>query len=347
MQSSKVLELKKGEATDIVAEIARLLQLPLDEDCQKGYLKLRSPIGDGQIMCYQTNKGLSSIIFDCTLDTPLSLVLQGNFAQPIMLYTVAKGHLAISSGASDFKVDNLQGTIHGAYGTEAYQLRLPPNEPILIMMTFLQRKVFFKEIDCGVLELPPELLRVVQGDPHEEQEFLFQDLYHLPALDTIHSIVDHDQTGLLHSAHASAMIYENMFLQLNEYKRLLRANTARLVKDSTKITQIKGAEKILLSNLQDPPTIPLLAKMVGINQQTLKTGFRQLYGKTINKYLNEYRLQQAGLLITTGDLSIAEVANVVGYSNGGYFSRKFKQKYGITPSKFRAEGTGKAQDFLS
>ena len=250
------------------------------------------------------------------------------------MYTSALGKLEVTSEKGTFTVDALQAVIHGAYGSGQYSIRLPADEPLTCMITLTHRKLFFKEIECGVLKVPIDFLEVIKGNDIGDQEFLFTDIYHLPAVDAVHDIVNHMDIGLLHSAHASAKIYENMFLLLNEYKRIHASKNRRLIRDAVKINMIRNAEKILVSRLQDPPTIPVLAKMIGMNQQTLKTGFRQLFGSTINNYVNNQRLEQAGILINGGEMSIAEIANAVGYSNGGYFSRKFKQKYGVTPSKF-------------
>lgn len=106
-----------------------------------------------------------------------------------------------------------------------------------------------------------------------------------------------------------------------------------------RIQLIRDAENILVGRLVDPPTIPQLARMVGLNQQTLKQGFRQLFGRTINQHLNNNRLNQAGVLIKAGELSMGEIAREVGYNNPGYFSRKFREKYGVSPRSFgRAPG---------
>ncbi len=334
MRAPKIIEVKKDDAPAMVADVARQLRLPLDLDCNKAFLQLVEPIGQGEIMSYETTQGLDCIMLDCYLEQPIELRLQGNFAQPLIMITVARGRVEVATQKGKFAVNELQGTIHGAYGQGEYTMKLPGKVKLLMLITLVHRKTFFQEISCGILQVPPELLQVIKGKNLGKRQFLFQDIYHLPAVDQVHSVIDHQETGLLHSTHASAALYQNMYLLLNEYKRVQGSKNSRLVRDVQKIETIRAAETILVSHLQDPPTIPMLSKMVGINQQTLKTGFRQLYGKTINNYLNDLRLEQAGILISAGELSIGEIANAVGYSNGGYFSRKFKQKYGVTPSKF-------------
>ena len=320
----------------MVSEMARLLQLPLEKDCQKAFLHLEPTVGEGTVAAYHTNKGLDSILFDVQLARPVQLIFTGRRAQPIMLFTVASGAVQVTCAEEQFRVATLQSTIHGAYGPGAYRIELPANQPLRVLLSSVHRKSFFDQIACGVLDLPPTLLDVVKGNYAAGHTFLFQDIVHLPAVDCVHSITNCDNIGLLHSTHASAQIYENMFALFSEYKRINQRSNPRVIRHADKINTIQAAEEVLLSNLRTPPTIPELARTVGINQQTLKMGFRQLYGMTINQFVNNHRLERASKLITSSGLSIAEVADIVGYSNGGYFARRFKQKYGVNPSQFQA-----------
>lgn len=44
---------------------------------------------------------------------------------------------------------------------------------------------------------------------------------------------------------------------------------------------------------------------------------------------------QAAFLLTTTNLSVLEVASRAGYENMSYFHRIFREKYGVTPKKYR------------
>lgn len=62
-------------------------------------------------------------------------------------------------------------------------------------------------------------------------------------------------------------------------------------------------------------------------------GFRKLFDTTVVGYLNQMRMEQAETLLRTGELSVAEVANKVGYSHLSHFTAAFKRQFGITPSE--------------
>ena len=58
-------------------------------------------------------------------------------------------------------------------------------------------------------------------------------------------------------------------------------------------------------------------------------------GHTYKELLQEKRLTQAAYFLKHTTLHVDEVGDAVGYSNLSYFHRIFREKYGITPKKYR------------
>ena len=71
------------------------------------------------------------------------------------------------------------------------------------------------------------------------------------------------------------------------------------------------------------------------NRSYLSELFCRETGMTLQEKLTQTRLQQAEHLLRQTDLSIAEIASSVGFSDRFYFSRVFKKRLGISPSEFR------------
>ena len=53
------------------------------------------------------------------------------------------------------------------------------------------------------------------------------------------------------------------------------------------------------------------------------------------KFILEVRLRRAGELIRTGEYTCAQVGYMVGFNDPHYFSKSFKQKFGITPTDYQ------------
>jgi AraC family transcriptional activator of pyochelin receptor len=98
---------------------------------------------------------------------------------------------------------------------------------------------------------------------------------------------------------------------------------------------IYQAREILTQKLCNPPSLLDLAHQVGLNDCTLKRGFRTCFGITVFGYLRQQRLNQARELLLESDLNIAQVASAVGYSHAGYFASAFKREFGVTPKGLR------------
>jgi AraC-like DNA-binding protein len=65
------------------------------------------------------------------------------------------------------------------------------------------------------------------------------------------------------------------------------------------------------------------------------TIFREAFDKSPIEVLTEIRMDRARDLLKNTDLSIREVAFASGYSDPLYFSRLFRRRMGMPPSKFR------------
>ncbi|MBD6617807.1 helix-turn-helix transcriptional regulator [Komarekiella sp. 'clone 1'] len=111
-----------------------------------------------------------------------------------------------------------------------------------------------------------------------------------------------------------------------------KINTYYLKPDD--IDRIHRAKDILLQNIDNPPSLIELARMVGLNDCTLKRGFRQVFNTTAFGYLHQQRLEKAGQLLAVGEMSIGEVARAIGFADRSYFAAAFRRKYGVNPSLY-------------
>nr|WP_298911059.1 AraC family transcriptional regulator [uncultured Nostoc sp.] len=99
------------------------------------------------------------------------------------------------------------------------------------------------------------------------------------------------------------------------------------------IARIHHAREILHSRIDNPPSLLELSQLVGVSDRTLRRGFQELFGTTVFSYITNQRMEWAEELLRQGNLSVAEVANLVGYCNLGHFASAFRRRFGITPGK--------------
>src|SRR5690606_26865939 len=104
------------------------------------------------------------------------------------------------------------------------------------------------------------------------------------------------------------------------------------------------ATEIIKEELDDLCTIPELAHRTGLNVNKLQEGFKMSYNMTVNQYIHEIRLKRAIQLLRESDYNISEIVAKVGLNSKSYFSKIFKDAYGITPTGYRKEKYRKAED---
>jgi len=97
-------------------------------------------------------------------------------------------------------------------------------------------------------------------------------------------------------------------------------------------------EKTVSAHLDDLDfSVNDLAKAVFMSRSVFYNEMGRILGLTPNEYINEVRLIKAMELFQAnpGVYSVKEMASRVGYRDEKYFSRQFKQRFGVLPSQLR------------
>ncbi|NND93619.1 MAG: helix-turn-helix transcriptional regulator [Flavobacteriales bacterium] len=106
------------------------------------------------------------------------------------------------------------------------------------------------------------------------------------------------------------------------------------LKDQRNVEAVRNSRHILIERMAHPPTIKELSLEVGLNEYQLKAGFKNIYGNSINSYLQEHRINKALKLMTDEGYKVQEAANEIGYTNVSHFIAAFKKKHGVTPKQY-------------
>lgn len=78
-----------------------------------------------------------------------------------------------------------------------------------------------------------------------------------------------------------------------------------------------------------------LAEVMGYNIYWLSREIKKRTGKTYKELVQTKRMNQAAYMLTNSRVSIDEIIRMVGYDNSSYFYRKFKERFGVSPKKYR------------
>jgi AraC-like DNA-binding protein len=140
--------------------------------------------------------------------------------------------------------------------------------------------------------------------------------------------------GITERIYLESKVWELMSLLLDQglVEMNHRAIAPRLKPED--VDRIRQARDILLQRFDNPPSLLDLAHQVGLNDCTLKRGFREVFGTTAFGYLHDYRLEKARHLLEERRLNVSETARKVGFANRSYFASAFKKKFGMNPKDY-------------
>lgn len=82
-------------------------------------------------------------------------------------------------------------------------------------------------------------------------------------------------------------------------------------------------------------TAKSIAAQLHISYGHLARTYKKLTGDTLIKKLNSVKLEKALELLKNFNISINEISEISGFSSQYYFSRLFKEKYGVSPGIYR------------
>ena len=84
-------------------------------------------------------------------------------------------------------------------------------------------------------------------------------------------------------------------------------------------------------------TLSEAAKLLFTDIYTLSRTIRKQTNKTFTMLVQDKRLSQASFYLRNTDRNVDDISIAVGYENISYFHRIFRQKYGMSPDKYRAQ----------
>ena len=98
---------------------------------------------------------------------------------------------------------------------------------------------------------------------------------------------------------------------------------------------VKNVISYIQLKYSEPVKIDKIAYSLGLNRSYLTRLFKEATGYSLQEYLLTYRMKMAVKLLADNSLSVAQVAENVGYTDTFTFSKAFKRHFGKSPSDYR------------
>jgi AraC-like DNA-binding protein len=89
-------------------------------------------------------------------------------------------------------------------------------------------------------------------------------------------------------------------------------------------------------------TVEAVTKELGYTRQYVSGRFHRLTGRLLSHFLKEKRLEKAARLLKSGNMRVSQIARRCGFDSENYFRQQFRERFGMSPRQFRANGTLRA-----
>lgn len=115
----------------------------------------------------------------------------------------------------------------------------------------------------------------------------------------------------------------------------LRGGTGHALHRHRDVELAHAAMARLEKDYRRPPRFSDLAREIATNQNKLKAVFKEAFGFTMADYCLERRMREAQQLLLEAKLTIAQVAERVGYEHQSSFAAAFRGHVGMSPRAYR------------
>lgn len=106
---------------------------------------------------------------------------------------------------------------------------------------------------------------------------------------------------------------------------------------STKNIHVLNAIKYINDNITQSLSLSDISQFLHVTKEYTAKLFKRELGMTVSEFINKQKVTLAKNMLTNDAMSLTEIALCLGYENYGYFSKVFKDFFGIPPINLKNE----------
>ena len=157
--------------------------------------------------------------------------------------------------------------------------------------------------------------------------------FHREDFDELLSMVRIIVTELEHPQPHSRTLCDNLINSI--LIRLLRENNFELLHPLRSETDCQRVHHYITNHFAEQIDLDSLAALGTLNKFHLAHSFKEIYGISINNYLQDCRIQEAARLLVETKLNITEIGRMVGFNTPCHFNTIFRDRMQTTPRDYR------------
>lgn len=333
----KKLPVKSLPINEVIKDLAKELGIGYTCVCDEYFIDIPKSLGKGRIYGIMFDTGLGMINYEVTFNETVEIHFTKTYVHPIKAIFCYEGNVTHSFARdkkSKHTIHKFRNALVASKDNVGHILSFPKDTSVKINSIEVNREVFREKFGCPLNVLSEEIQELF-NDKKAAKEFYYLGDYSLSISDIITNMQAYEGNEFLRRIFLESKGYELLALQLSQYIDDKRDVHSKEILRSSEIRMIQDAAAYLKDNISKYITIKELSKEFGLNERKLQQGFQLLYGKTINNFIQDYRVETSGRLLLSTDMNVSEILREIGITNNSYFAKIFKLHYGITPKAFQ------------
>jgi AraC-like DNA-binding protein len=320
---------------EIIENISSRLNTSMKKVSGELVLEIPDDMGSGYIRGTSFDSGIGIITYNCMFKTDVEIHFTLNTVHPLKFIFCSEGKVAhkFESGKDLHNIEAFQNIIVSSSGYDGHVLFFKAGVQTHVSSLEIIRSTFSHRTNHNYEDLDETLANLFKDEVAKKQ-FFYQGNYSIKASDIMEDLVSNQYSGFLRSLYLEGKSFQMLAVQISQYQddqELDRLPSILRKSDIEKVNYVvRRIEGDLASNL----TVEELAKEAGTNINKLQEGFKYVFDLTVNKYIQNKKLEAAKEMLMNSEKNISEIVGAIGLNNRSYFSKAFKEKYGVNPKYF-------------
>ena len=329
------IEVKTLPVNEIIKDLSKSFEGELLDGEGELTLKIPAEIGEGYIKGTSFDSGMGIISYHCKFYEDVEINFCLNTVHPLKFIFCLEGTVThcFQEDETLHHIDPFQNIIVSSSGYNGHVLRFKADVLTHISSLEIIRSTFSHRTNYGFRDLDPKLKSLFQ-DEVSQQQFFYQGNYSLKAADIMEEINTDAFTGFLRSIFLEGKSYQMLVIQIAQYQDDESEEKLPKILRKSDVHKVHYVAKRIEGDLSTNHSVESLAKEAGTNVNKLQEGFKHVYDLTVNKYIQHKKLEAAKEMLITSEKNISEIVVSIGLNNRSYFSKIFKEKYGVNPKYF-------------
>lgn len=329
------IAVKTLPVNEIIKDISEFLNVSLDNNGGELVLTIPKELGEGTVTASSFDSGIGVISYNCKFYEDIEIHFTLNSVHPLKFIFCSEGSVSHSfqDTAEVNDIQAYQNIIVSSSGYNGHVLYFKANVQTHVSSLEIIRATFSHRSNYNFQDLD-DTLKTLFKDEVSKHQFFYQGNYSIKAADLMDQMNSKEHSGFLRSLFLEGKSFQMLVVQIAQYQDDEAEDKLPKILRKSDIHKVDYVAKRIAGDLSSNLTVENLAKEAGTNVNKLQEGFKYVYDLTVNKYIQNVKLEAAKDMLMNSEKNISEIVLAIGLNNRSYFSKIFKEKYGVNPKYF-------------